>query len=252
MAMKKNTNRSEKVLIFFTFQLFVLKGGSTIVSHHPEKGLLRHILQISRSQCITECNNSQKCISAKYIRLSAMCTLYSEDYGGLPDQGISIYTKRPSETGQIRGQCALVNCEIKDQPESCGTPKQIPATEILGNMVNIGSKIKYNCLDGSGSEVSKCLSDGNWTQVSLLCNCSEPFITKEKPFEETIISWTYQRESSKTILAKPKCTEECNQTSAICNIRTGHWFFTSDICCKKLGICEFSFYFIFYYIFFSF
>lgn len=229
--------RIKKTCKFFNlaFLTILLSRKFIAVSCEPEKGLITQILQISKTGCITACNRRKQCLTAKYVRASAFCTLYSEEFEDLQKTGIIIYRKTSFEQDPLTEQC-YENCDIS---VSCGPPKPLPGTKILGNMVDVGSKVKYVCIDGTGAKVSECLSNGTWSHVNLRCEnmCFMPASLNGVSFKN-VVNWHYAIVDDSTVSGVAECPENCknpNQRPAICNRQTGHWSLMSDICCNQIS-----------------
>lgn len=162
-------------LIFF----FQNKLGSG--SAEPNEGLIKQLLQKSYHQCLKECGTHQNCRSAKHIRLSSLCVLYSNVFDGILGPGVTVYIKSDEKRIINLGQCQTnEKCE-----DSCGKPALIPGTEILGNMVSVGAKIRFRCTDGSNSGISECLPNGTWSLTNLTCNCTSSHLEDNWTYKET-------------------------------------------------------------------
>ncbi|XP_069776214.1 sushi, von Willebrand factor type A, EGF and pentraxin domain-containing protein 1 [Narcine bancroftii] len=88
-----------------------------------------------------------------------------------------------SERGQWEG--AQINCSEID----CEIPPEVPHAKLAWyKSTRLGSVVHYNCRDGfyavSGSNVSKCKQDGQWEEVTLVCQVKE-FIL----FNESCLKW---------------------------------------------------------------
>lgn len=220
------------------FVLFVvLSYCVSFISSEPDKGLVRHVLQVSYKNCIEECDRSSECVTAKHIRLSALCYLYRKLQNGIEGPGVSIYIKSPNPAEEENGQCKTGNCLTG----SCREPRKIPATEIFGNLMSVGSKLLYRCLDGSESAISVCLTNGSWSLDDLNCNCSFPRSLDNHTLRN-VQSWTFRKDSDVNITAIPICSDNCSemQIEVICKIKTGEWIFPETVCCMDInkGMCN--------------
>lgn len=207
------------VLVFLLIQEKFL-----FVDSDPEVGLIKQLLQKSYHQCVKECNNDKTCKSAKHIRLSAMCILYNVEHITTFGSGVTIYTR----TGQSSSGEQCNNGE--DCHDSCGKPEPIFSTKIFGNMVSVGAKIRYQCIDGSNSGISECLTNGSWSLKNFTCNCSQPF---------DFIDGNKLTYSTTTGTELVFCRGD---SSAICQISSGNWYNISNCCnpCKVGGLSFFK------------
>lgn len=203
-----------------------------IVVGQPEEGLLQHVLQVNLIVCKEICDKSPKCVLAKYNRLSKLCSLYKNDNdNNLQIPGVNLYTKPVENRLSDSEQCST------ESVGHCGNPYQIPGTETFGNMVNVGSRIKYVCLDGSGSGISECFVNRSWSKPNLKCNfCVAPLNFTNKTLKN-IITWTYKKVNETSVSIEAICESHCDiQQPVICNIETGRLFLRSIICCNDMGI----------------
>lgn len=211
--------------LIFSVLCILIQKELVFVEGVPETGLIRQLLQKSYHQCVQECDNVKNCASAKYIRLSALCILYSHVDDKTPGAGpeITIYTK-PGITSRTEQCYSSEDCQ-----DYCKDPEPMFGTEILGNMVSVGAKVRYQCIDGSKSAISECLSNGTWSLKNLTCNCSQPTNLR------SISGWIYNKT---TIIGNKKELIFCNGTrSIICQTETGMWYNFSN-CCNP---CNYTF-----------
>lgn len=217
------------VLLLAVFLVSLISFNS-FVKCEPEKGLIKHVLQTSFQQCATECDKITECITAVHARLAGLCYLYRQKHDSYGLSGVTFYSKPFNNVSNAENECANgKNCAR----DSCGDPSKIPATEILGNMVSVGAKLKYLCLDDSKSSVSVCLENGTWSQTNLKCNCSEPVLLDSNVVQK-VKSWNYKKEDSQTLSVIAICSDVCDimqSNKALCNIATGKWTLPLTICC---------------------
>lgn len=198
--------------VVFVVVFVLIKVKWIYVHGEPDTGLIKHHLQKSYHQCVKECDTAKNCESAKYIRLTALCILYSNVHDETPGPGVTMYTK----AGPPMSTAKCENSE--DCQYSCGDPEPISGTEILGNMVSVGSKIKYKCIDGSNSGISECLSTGKWSLENITCNCSKPGV------EKGLNAWMFNKTTGKENVF-------CNrELSAFCQVSTGMWYNITNCC----------------------
>lgn len=205
------------------------------VKGKAEAGTIGHIYRVSAENCVQECTRTQVCKSASYVRLTSLCTLFNVPNEEPDKPGIYIFSK--SFSVQTVELCTNADCLSKNGTYSCGDPVQIFGTEILGNMVLIGSKIKYVCLDGSSHAISECLTNGSWSFIGKICRCSTPDRADELL---NILSWSYDVLNSTFLKAIATCaySNTCSDqvgVEAVCNSMTGKWSFTKNGCCNTVG-----------------
>lgn len=200
-----------------------------------EKGLMKHVTQLSQQECVHKCELLQNCLSAVYNRPLALCKLYKIIPERASKSGVTVYLKQTVSSQSEDGQCTNDDCLSKNFVVSCDEPPAFPATEILGNMASVGSKVIYRCLDGSMSFVSSCSSDGFWSSVDVTCTCAEPLDANGQKLKD-VKSWKYFYGATH-FTAKAECTENCQDIvhdTASCDLNTGKWTYTTDICCNDL------------------
>lgn len=218
----KTMTEKDKILIVSMVVLL----HSVLIMGEVEKGILKYIVQTSLQGCEHGCEKMPLCVTAKFHRFSSLCTLYSIERDQTPDPGFYFYTKPSFITPDETHNCGNAEC-------SCGEPAPIKSTQILGNMVSVGSKIKYHCLDASNSQISKCLSNGTWSHVEISCNCSLPDNIHGVP-----LPWSYLLRDRNSLEAHVACSEVCTSSSdiaATCNPNTGVWSFSTGSCCFNFG-----------------
>lgn len=156
-------------LIFLQFLL-----SFTTVLEGLENGLVDSFVEISYKQCTAECDSNSMCTLATYSARFTLCKLYkpSAEYGNQQSEaGIKVYEKKTTTTSCDRNDEGS-SCKVK----TCPSPPLIPDTVILGNMMKIGSKLKYKCKDSDKSLIITCQENGSWTGGDLYCNCDPPEI----------------------------------------------------------------------------
>lgn len=217
-----NEGYISKMIKFVVFVFLLIQEKFSCVNGDIEVGLIKQLLQKSYHQCVKECNNDKTCKSAKHIRLSAMCILYNVEHKTASGSGVTIY----SRTGQ---SSSIQQCNKgEDCQNSCGNPQPIFSTKIFGNMVSIGAKIRYQCIDGSNSGISECLPNGSWSLTNITCNCSQPFDFIDG---NNLTYSTTTGGGTELVFCR-------GESSAICNISSGSWYNISNCCnpCKARGL----------------
>lgn len=210
---------------------------AALVESKLETGIIRHFLQVSVEKCVQECEGNQHCKSVKYVRLSALCTLYRVIQQESSNPGVYVYSKN------LIQDCTNGQCWSEDKYDFCGDPVEIYGTKILGNMASVGSKIKYVCLDGSEMVLSECLTNGSWSLVGEICICSKPGGAAEL---FNIQKWTSDKLNSTHIRAIASCSEnssclEMVGLETVCEVRQGAWKVTKNGCCNIVDKFCFSF-----------
>lgn len=128
---------------------------------------------------------------------------------------VTVYIKSDDKRNINLGQCQRnEKCE-----DSCGKPALISGTEILGNMVSVGAKIRYRCMDGSNSGISECLPNGTVRLTNLTCNCTSSHLED---------NWTYRE--TENIGYDTDYVFCSGENAAICNFETGDWYNISNYC----------------------
>lgn len=211
-------------------------------SSGPVDGLIRHILKVSFKQCVKECQQMSKCLTATYTRLSGLCRLFEKPYNLPPEFGDTAYTKSVNGNNTTQTTDKQYEADSTCTANSCGEPPKLPATEISGNMVSVGAKVRYRCLDGSKSAISVCLSNGSWSLKSLNCNCSFP-PSFDNDTSLNVESWAYRFDNHTHFTAVAHCLSNCSaetKTQATCEIAIGEWILPSTICCTSIAKGKYS------------
>lgn len=214
----------------------------------PEAGLISQTVSVSYSECIKQCDNTIECISSRYNRLFATCVILNIARQTQDRPGVVTYTRPFTADSSSTQECPNGHCPGSGQGgiDHCDNPDPVPATEVLGNMVAVGSKIKYQCLDGSDFSISECLQNGTWSKVNITCRCSMPTYLSNTPLQN-IDFWTYQRKSDGTISARAICSSQCQNGTdglAVCDSQTGRWTFKTRICCNNISMLIFLCFFL--------
>lgn len=196
----------------------------------PDKGLVDHFLQITYKDCVKECDSRYQCTFAKYIRTFAFCILY-DAFKDTSEAGVTVYSKSRSAYELSLAESENYFVIIR---KSCDDPNEFIGTEILGNMVHSGAKLKYKCIDDSGSEISACL-DGSWSNIDLDCKCSVPIDKNTLPVEN-VAFWSFIKTNLTHISAFPTCEEGYflrENESAVCDTFSGIWKNLGSVCCER-------------------
>ena len=210
-------------------QLYIFIRCLTSVFSIPEVGLIKHVTKVSYRSCRLSCDSAVKCTTAIYNRRFTLCKLFSIPYQGTPLPGEKVYSRCTPDDVTCTAHRGLSGL-------SCGTPPDLPSSQIFGNMVHTGSKIKYRCIGDTNFAISTCKEDERWTAVDLQCRCSK---VKEYNYMtiENVESWTFNTSETK-VVAEPICRDgyvlrdrtlptECLLTT------TNTWSNVGENCCEK-------------------
>lgn len=203
---KRNIELIEKLvnLLFSCFFLVLifshqLNAAKVSYGRKLERAAMTILWGLSLRSCHQECAWRKTCRSYNYIRLTYMCELNLADKIDAPsnyiEQANSTYGQKIDwGVPELRQEC--VSCEddevcegLENGTSGCSirecqsTPPDVhDCTEMIGNMQNIGAKIKYKCTGGPimlGNPVSFCNQTGRWTLPDFKCipaKCWTPII----------------------------------------------------------------------------
>ncbi|KAL3882087.1 hypothetical protein ACJMK2_028459 [Sinanodonta woodiana] len=150
-------------------------------------GQFKKIYNISPLECVTECSRRPKCQSFNYKQRFHGCEL-SSDAGtenNLRDCIGFVHSNIEEWNSEWRKFCKSLNCSVgqtcvKDKTGNgsciyteCDRPDVNSDTVLLGNVYDVGSRLKIQCKEGTvviGKDTTKCLENGTWTPLGRCLN----------------------------------------------------------------------------------
>ncbi|XP_053387609.1 CUB and sushi domain-containing protein 3-like [Mercenaria mercenaria] len=152
------------------------------------------MLGIGLSDCVRECGLRPHCEALSYMGRMQMCDLFSTtDEGNLPN-GECMYISG-SYIKFEKTPCGICSYgQVCDMPSKQCKYKECISTRInngtvLGNLNEVGSKIRYKCNHGyrdkNGIISAVCKEDGTW---NVTANCTRDCGNPVSPANGTIVS----------------------------------------------------------------
>ncbi|KAL4234204.1 hypothetical protein ACF0H5_005857 [Mactra antiquata] len=202
----------------------LVSGNSEVPRHY---GMLDQFTKVSKKRCIELCNEDIKCVRSSYNHMLKLCKIF-EFYETLVDTESTEFIYLKSTELLENDKNTLADCRTNSisgttsdacTARHCGEPKVQVDTEILGNMYRVGSKIRYNCVDGTDLKISTCEPSGQWSDVSISCRCSKPQVSSS-------VGFTLQKFNETHIQGKLSCSEGLGllfYNQVFCQISNGQW-----------------------------
>lgn len=137
-----------------------------------DNGIIDNFVGISYTRCIAECESNFVCAFIKFSTRFHHCKLYqrlSENSTITLERGFTVYEKNIVSQSCDNNRNAS-NCMVK----ACPVPQPVSDAEMFGNILTIGSTIKYKCIQSVRALIIKCEENGSWTGGTLYCICQPP------------------------------------------------------------------------------
>ncbi|KAL4234202.1 hypothetical protein ACF0H5_005855 [Mactra antiquata] len=213
------------IIYFFLQSVCDLALGNSKVLR--EQGILDQFTKVSNKRCIEICNGDIKCVWSSYNHMLKLCKIFGFNDARVNTEPAEFVYQKSTELLES-DKNTLVDCDTNSisggtseacTARHCGEPKGYDGTEILGNMYRVGSKVRYNCVDGTDYKISICEQSGQWSDVSISCRCKKPQVSSSAGF-------ILHRFNETHIQGQLSCSEGLGllfYNQIFCQISNGQW-----------------------------